>query len=384
MKTSLLGATPITKVILCKALFISITAILMMTSLTTSANAVTIDQLIERFQLEASDTPSKQHPLYKQPEKVVVWNRAVLVDALKAKYPNIEFIPVSNLAEVEEAIVDADVFLGFCVAPLRRLKTSLRFIQSLSVGVEGCANSEILKSQGVMVSNIQKMSGPEIAEHAIAMMMSLVRGLDQFQNAQRESIWDRSIMSDDNAIWEIEGRTILVVGLGGIGREVARRAHGLGMRVVATRNSSRTGPDYVDYVGLSNELSDLAKQADVVVNTLPLTTKTRGIVNREVFAAMPSHAYYISVGRGATTDTDAMVEALKTGTISGAGLDVTDPEPLPKEHPLWTLPRVLITPHMAARSDKYLERVVTLALANFERYVQGQSILNEVDLERGY
>lgn len=384
MSTTMTDKMPTVKAFLSKASFIVVIALMVTFTVTTSAQPVTIDTLIERFSLQASDKPAREHALYKQPKKVVVWNRAILVNALTSKYPEIEFIAVSSLAELEAAVVDADVLLGFCVEPLSRLETSLRFIQSLSVGVEGCANSDILKTQGVLVSNIQKMSGPEIAEHSIALMMSLVRGLDQFQNAQRANVWDRSIMSSDDAIWEIEGRTILVLGLGGIGREVARRAHGLGMRVLATRNRSKTGPDYVDYVGLSDELLELAKQADVVVNTLPLTSKTQGIVNRAVFAAMPSHAYYISVGRGATTDTDALVQALKTETIAGAGLDVTDPEPLPKEHQLWTLPRVLITPHMAARSDKYLERVVILALANFERYVAGEAILNEVDLLRGY
>ena len=372
------------RVIGCKLVFIMLTASLILGNSALAGENPTIEQLINRFGLEQSTQPSKAHKLYKKPEKVVVWNRVQLVNALTKRYPEINFVPVSSLAEIEEHLVDADVYIGYCVSPLRDLQTSLRFIQSLAVGVERCANSDILKRQGVLVSNIQKMSGPEIAEHAIALMMSLVRGLDQYQKAQADSQWDRSIMSSDNAIWEIEGRTMLVVGLGGIGREVARRAHGLGMTVVATRNSSREGPEYVEYVGLSNEVTELAKRADVVVNTLPLTNKTRGIINRGVFAAMPSHAYYISVGRGATTDTEAMVDALQTGTIAGAGLDVTEPEPLPKEHPLWTMPRVLITPHMAARSDKYQQRVLTLALANFDRYMQGLPILNEVDLERGY
>jgi phosphoglycerate dehydrogenase-like enzyme len=375
----------IIKTLVCKLAFLVATVLLILFStLSASANApLTIEQLVERFGLWESDTATKDHPLYRKPQKVVVWNRAPLIDALRKAHPKINFVPVSNMTELTTEIVDADVFLGFCAAPLKELETRLTFIHSLSVGVEGCATSDILKKQGVLVANIQKMSGPQIAEHAIAMMMSLVRGLDKFQNAQRENKWDRNAMPG-NAIWEIEGRTMLVIGLGGIGREVAKRAHGLGMKVTATRNSSRNGPDYVDYVGLSDELGTLVKQADVVVNTVPLTDKTYGMVDKDIFSAMKSTAYYISVGRGATTNQADLVAALNKGTIAGAGLDVTDPEPLPAEHPLWNIPSVIITPHMAARSDKYIERVQTLVLENFQRYVDGRPILNEVNLERGY
>ena len=376
----------LTKVIACKLLIVWVTSLIIVAKQLPvyALDNPSIDELITRFHLKVSDKPSKKHPLYKQPEKVVVWDRGTLVKTLKVSYPNINFVAVNSMDGINKEVVDADVFLGFCAEPLKTLKTSLRFIQSLSVGVERCASSDPLKKRGVLVSNIQKMSGPEIAEHAIAMMMTLVRGLDKYQDAQRESRWDRSIMSNDNDIWEIEGRTLLVVGLGGIGTEVAKRAHGLGMRVIATRNSSRNGPDFVDYVGLSNELNGLVKRADVVVNTLPMTDKTAEIINRSVFADMPSHAYYINVGRGGTTDQEALVEALKSGAIAGAGLDVTSPEPLPAEHPLWTIPRVIITPHMAARSDKYQQRVQTLVLDNFKRYIEGRKILNEVDLARGY
>ena len=123
--------------------------------------------------------------------------------------------------------------------------------------------------------------------------------------------------------------TLLVAGLGGIGTEVARLAHALGMRVVATRNSGRDGPEFVSYVGLSNELDKLLPEADVVVNTLPLTDDTRALFNKPRFGAMKRTAYYINVGRGETTVTGDLLDALKTGVIAGASVDVTDPEPLP-------------------------------------------------------
>ncbi len=252
----------------------------------------------------------------------------------------------------------------------------------MSVGVEKCAASKELQRQKTVVTNVKKLSGPEIAEHAVALMMALNRGLDGFIVAQQTQVWNRSLYADE--IWELEGRTVLVVGLGGIGREVARRAHGLGMKVIATRNSRREGPDYVSYVGLADELLELTRQADVVINAAPLTDKTRGMFNAEFFTAMQSHAYFVSVGRGLSTNTDDLVAALKNGDLAGAGLDVTDPEPLPADHPLWRQPRVIVTPHMAFRSEKLTERVWILVEENLRRYINGDKLISMVDLKRGY
>jgi len=177
---------------------------------------------------------------------------------------------------------------------------------------------------------------------------------------------------------------VLVVGLGGIGTQTAKRAHGLGMRVIATRGSRREGPDYVEYVGLAEEMNDLAAQADVVINTAPLTDRTRGMFNAEFFAAMKPTAYFVSVGRGASTVTTDLLAALENGELAGAGLDVTDPEPLPEGHPLWTTPRVIISPHTAGRSDKGRDRLFLLVQENLRRYAAGEPMLSVVDIERGY
>ena len=178
---------------------------------------------------------------------------------------------------------------------------------------------------------------------------------------------------------------MLVLGLGGIGTEIAKRGAGLGMRVVATRNSSREGPDFVDYVGLSDEMTGLAREADVIVNALPLTDSTRGILDAAFFEAIegPGPRYFINVGRGATVDTEALLDALRSGHLAGAGLDVTDPEPLPRDHALWLEPNVIITPHVSSGGgDRLRQRLMTLE--NMRRYLAGDRLLNVVDPERGY
>ncbi len=155
------------------------------------------------------------------------------------------------------------------------------------------------------------------------------------------------------------------------------------MRVIATRNSSREKPAYVDYVGLSDELGDLVSEADIIVNALPLTRKSQGLFDADLFAKVKKGAYFINVGRGGTVVTDALVDALTSGHLAGAGLDVTDPEPLPADHPLWQMNNVIITPHVSwAGHDVRLRKL--LVRENIRRYLAGEPLLNEVDPERGY
>jgi phosphoglycerate dehydrogenase-like enzyme len=233
---------------------------------------------------------------------------------------------------------------------------------------------------------MQRVYGAQIAEHTIALMLSLTRGLSGFGAAQATGEWKRvnNTQYNGNPFMEVAEKTMLVVGLGGIGTEVAMRANALGMRVQATRNSRREGPDYVEYVGLAHEALELAADADVVVNAAPLTPQTRGMFDAAFFAAMKETAYFINVGRGASVATPDLVAALESGAIAGAGLDVTSPEPLPPGHPLWSMGNVILTPHMAARSDRFEERFTILLAENLRRYVAGERMLSVVDLERGY
>jgi phosphoglycerate dehydrogenase-like enzyme len=177
---------------------------------------------------------------------------------------------------------------------------------------------------------------------------------------------------------------MLVVGLGGIGTEVARLAHAAGMRVTAIRSSRRWGPPFVAKVGLTEDLEAWLAEADVVVNCLPLTEATARVFDAEMFEAMRDDALFINVGRGGTVDTDALIEALVEGRIAGAGLDVTDPEPLPDGHPLWEAPNLIITPHYSAWSDVGRERRWLLYRENLRRFSAGEPLLSVVDPERGY
>ena len=344
-----------------------------------------VDSMIEELGIRESTLPSRELEGWSVPQKVLVrLDKPERLSALQAVAPGVELIPVAAVAEAAALAADVQVLIGFCNQEIVSAAPQLVWVQVYSSGVENCVSIPDMRTGNKILTNGQRIGSPALAEHAIAMMMALVRGLDVYHANQLKGAWQRNAELGSGEFMEIEGRTVLIVGLGGIGSQVARRAHGLGMRVIATRNSSRQGPDYVDYVGLSDELLVLAAKADVVINTAPLTDQTRGIFDAAFFAAMKPTAYFVSVGRGASTVTDDLISALETGQIAGAGLDVTDPEPLPEGHPLWSAPRVLISPHTAGRSDKSRDRLYLLVQENLRRYVAGEPLLSVVDIERGY
>ena len=344
-----------------------------------------VQVLITELGLRESATASRDLPGWSTPKKIVVrQGRPGALEEYQALAPEVDFVMVESVEQARKEAVDAQVVLGYCDEEMLSASAGLFWVQVYSAGVERCVANPSMKNGNRLLTNGQRIGSPALAEHSIAMMMMLARGLDVYYANQLSGQWMRNTELARTDHLELEGRTLLVVGLGGIGTQVAKRGHGLGMRVIATRNSRREGPDYVDYVGLADELNELAAQADVVINTAPLTDQTRGIFNRTFFDAMKPEAFFISVGRGGSTVTDDLVAALTSGSIAGAGLDVTDPEPLPKGHPLWTTPRVIITPHTAGRSDKGRDRLYLMVKENLRRYVNGEPMLSVVDIERGY
>jgi phosphoglycerate dehydrogenase-like enzyme len=294
--------------------------------------------------------------------------------------------PQTKLVETGAAsareIAGADVAIGVCSAELLSQAKQLQWIQWLSAGVERCVRQPAIQEHHILLTNLQRTMGPSMAEHVIGMMLALSRHFEYFLREQEKAHWVQD--EPRPQIADLAGRTVLVVGLGGIGTEVARRAHALDMRVIATRASGRTGPDYVSYVGLPEELLKLAKEADFIVNCAPLTPQTTGIFDQEFFATLKPGAYFLSVGRGRSTVTADLIAALKSGRLAGAGLDVVDPEPLPADSPLWKVPNVIITPHVSADTAFAQEQRNAVIIENLRRYAAGEPMLSVVDVERGY
>ena len=344
-------------------------------------------ELVERFELRESESPVRERPGWQPPRRIAVADVAI-ADTLRALLPEVDVVGVPglrNYAAMEAAVADADVLVGLCTPEIVARGTRLQLIQLLNAGADSCTAVPEVAERGILVTNLQRIQGPHMAEHAIALMLALARALPVYVAEQRGGAWTRGFRERRaEQHFELEGKTLLVVGLGGIGTEVAKRAHGLGMRVIATRNSRREGPDYVEYVGLADEYATLAARADVIVNATPLTPDTRGMFDAAFFGAVRDGAYFINIGRGESVVTDALTAALQTGKLAGAGLDVTDPEPLPPGHPLWRMENVIVTPHIATSSDVRSERTRTLVVENVRRYARGDRLLSVVDLSAGY
>lgn len=343
---------------------------------------ISIDQLVEQARIVEGDIAVRDLPRWNGARKILIRDIGLDLDDLISSLGDVEVIAVQSVAEAMQHASDVDAIIGYCDAELIEAAAELVWVQIYWAGAESCLSVERVGNGDVLMSNMQKMSSPVIAEHAIAMMLSLARQIPQFVHVMR----DDDKQNQDEIVAEmtpIAGKKLLVVGLGGIGTEAARLGAALGMRVSGTRNSSRDGPEFVEYVGLSHELHDLAAQADVIVNALPLTPGTKDLLDGEFFSAVKPGAIFINVGRGQTVVTDELVAALESGRISGAGLDVTEPEPLPTDSPLWRRDDVIITPHVAGRGGER-ERHTVLLIENLKRYIAGDRLLNVVDPKKGY
>ncbi len=351
------------------------------------APAPSIQSIIDSRGLRAADEPLREVPGW-APRKVVIMvpgarSTPDFEAGFRAVAGDVTLVFDTSDGTAPGVLEGADAVIGPCSPQLLQAAHSLFWLHSYSVGVDDCLGVDDSAFAGRVFSNSKRLSAPAMAEHAVAMLLSLARGLPDYYQAQLQGDWDRGI-SGRQQFGELAGKTLLVAGLGGVGTEVARRAHGLGMRVIATRHASREGPDFVDYVGLASELGTLAARADVIVNALPLTDATAGLFDAGLFGRVKPGLIYLSVGRGGTTVTADLLAALRSGRVYAAGLDVTDPEPLPKDHSLWRTPRVIVTPHIAATGGDSMRRTIAIAQENLRRYVAGEALLNPVDMVEGY
>jgi phosphoglycerate dehydrogenase-like enzyme len=329
----------------------------------------------------------RERPGWKRPKKVLIYSPLPMppdvFEQFRAAVPGVKVVEAKDSDAALTLVRDADALVGACESGLVTAGKNLKWVHTFGAGVETCASIPAISERGILLTNTQRVQGPVMAEHTIGLMLALSRGFETWIQNQSTGVW-RGKDYDPSKMQTIAGKTLLVAGLGGIGTEVARRAHALGMNVIATRASGRDRPVFVSYIGGPDELPTLLKQADIVVNSLPLTEQTRGLFNARLFAAMKPSAFFLNVGRGGTAVTNDLVEALNKGVIAGAGLDVTDPEPLPPEHPLWRTPHTIITPHVSSHTALGLTPVFQVGRENLRRYVAGEKMLSIVDPSRGY
>lgn len=309
------------------------------------------------------------------------------VGQIKQAAPGYDLI-VKNKKELSaEQVQNAEVILGWSktIVEDALLATSkLKWVQTWSAGVDTLP-LERLRDKGVLLTSASGVHAIPISESIIGMMLSFSRQLHMAVRHQLKKEWKSDLSVPGLAtLGEISGKTLVIVGVGEIGRETARLAKAFGMRVIGVRRSDKPEP-HVDRMYTMDGLHEALGQGDYIVNILPLTAQTRRIFNAAAWNATKEGAYFFNVGRGPTVDTDALMDALKSGRLSGAGLDVFEAEPLPADHPLWDMEQVIITPHVAGSNDRYTERVIAIFTENLKAYAQGQKPpRNLVDYGRMY
>jgi phosphoglycerate dehydrogenase-like enzyme len=289
-------------------------------------------------------------------------------------------------AEAVAAARGAEVYLGFGVPAgvVTAGRGTLRWAHSCTAGVGAVLPA--LQGSGIQLTNSAGVHAEPIADWVLAAIAYFAKGFDAIVRAQAERRWiQRAFGEREIRVRELSTLRLGIVGLGGIGAAVARRAVALGMCVAGIRRRpERGGPPGVAWVGGGNDLGRLAAESDVLVIAAPRTPHTDGAVGRAVLTRLPAGAIVINVSRGALLDEQALLERLDDGTLRAAALDVFATEPLPPEHPLWTHPRVLVSPHVSPVSDRFWERETALILENIRRYLAGATLVNLVDPDAGY
>jgi phosphoglycerate dehydrogenase-like enzyme len=292
--------------------------------------------------------------------------------------------PGSSLIEARDAetqrkeIADTEALFGRVPNDLFVGARRLRYYHSIGAGVDAILTPELVASDVVLASEKGEV-GIHLAEHAFALLLALTRGIHTALRTPDYTL--REPIRKEQ--WELYGQSLGIVGFGGTGRAVAERGLGFGMRVLAVDIE-----DVAEMSGVvlwkAERLHDLLGESDAVVICLPLTKATRHLFTRDLFRRMRRHAILINVTRGAIVFGDDLLAALQEGLIGGAGLDVTDPEPLPAGHPLWTHPRAIVTPHTAGGSPRRAGRVIATFIENLQRLRDGQPLLALIDKEKGY
>jgi D-2-hydroxyacid dehydrogenase (NADP+) len=303
------------------------------------------------------------------------------LEQLRGAAKNLELVVAKDAAEQVAGAADAEVILGEPGVETIRAAKKLKWVQHWAAGVERLPR-ELLEHPAVL-TNMQRVFAPVIAETAFGMLLSLTRGLavDAIPNFSKRQWSTRGTVPLD----DLYQKTIGCVGMGGIGTEISRRAHhGFVMKVLAVDAKPMPRPEWVAELREPAWLLEMVPQVDVLVSCAPHTKDTLKLFNEPVFRAMKRTAYFLNVSRGGLVDQEALVRALKEGWIRGAGLDVTTPEPLPPEHELWSCPNLVITPHNSGNAPIRQVRLVNLVAENLRRYAGGLPLLNVVDKARGY
>ena len=310
---------------------------------------------------------------------------AWLAEEIRRRYPGITVVHLEDTSHLADEIADADIFAGWRLKPEQFARAAkLKWIHATAAGVDQLMYDEVRRSPVVITNSSSVLTLP-MAEHTLGLVLALARRIPSAVRYQEKRHWAQQEIWDETPHpRELSGSTLVVVGYGAIGREVGRRVHALGMKVIGVKRDPTRGGEHADRVVAVENLEQVLGEGDFVVLATPVTPATQRLFGQKQFAAMKPSAYFINIARGILVDTEALVAALEGRVIAGAAIDVAEREPLVPESPLWTAPNLLITPHLAAVSEPLWKRHAALLFENLDRWFAGRELLNRVDKERGY
>jgi len=308
------------------------------------------------------------------------WAMRYLEDVDKA-FPQVDFVTAESDEELVKLAADAEIVFGAVSREVFQAAKKLRWIQSPSAGVEWMRRVPELADSDVIVTNMRGAHASTIAEHAFGMLIILARNFFSLYESQKRKEWQRPLEKPGVGLM---GMTMGVIGLGNIGRAIARRGHAFGMDVIAVDAHKVPQPEYVSELGLLDAMPDLLQRSDVVVVATPITDETRGMMGPDQLKLMKPSAYLLVMSRGGIIHEPTLVQMLHAGQLAGAGLDVTETEPLPADNPLWDAPNIFITPHSSPSSQQTVENVAAILSENLKKYLAGEPLTNVVDKKLGY
>lgn len=282
--------------------------------------------------------------------------------------------------EAPANISDADILVTwgwYDLEPLLTCAPKLQWVHSLSAGVESLLSPAVVNGN-IILTNSKGIHSIPVSEHVLALMLAFSRDLPQMFRNQANKEWKRPVVLD-----ELHEKTVGIVGLGSIGREIAKKCKALGMRVLGVKQVLSTEL-FIDHLYASSQLDEVLPQCDYIISATPLVEKTKELFDEARFSMMKDGAVFINIARGGVVVEQALINALTSGKLRGAGLDVFVTEPLPAEHPFWAMENVIVSPHIAGISPLYLDRAIKLFADNLSRYLDGRDMLNVVDKKRGY
>jgi len=311
--------------------------------------------------------------------KMVFWPALQSEWMVKVKDLGFETVEAGSEEEVIGQIKGAQALYGRITPKILKAGRKLKWVQASSAGLDRFFFSE-LRDSDITVTNMRGIFSDVIADHVFAFILSFARNLHFFIRKQLEGKWDKG----ERPFIHLEGQTLAIVGLGGIGLEVAARGHVVGMRVLAMDPAPKGQPESVERIYGLGELHEMLAEADFVVVAVPHTAETEHLINRAAIKVMKRTAVVVNVGRGKVVYLNALTQALQDGRLGGACLDVFEEEPLPEGHPLWAMDNVIITPHLAGDSDATFERRMQVLVENCRRFRDGERLLNIVDKQKGY